>query len=463
MKIWIIAALICLCSLQQAEAVEAELSFARFQTMEGQPYVELYMLIVGSSLEFKPVVGGEQARVRVELHIYQEDSLAFSDTYLIESPLAEPGKGQTLNLIDQRRIGLAASLYRLELRLIDKASGKRYEQTELLQMNPYRSLALSDIQLLGGVTASADKQHSFYKNGHLFQPKAFNFYNRYQQRLLFYTEVYHLPDSALALRYFLEDRSSGRLQQNTEVYKRLPKDSLLHPLFLQLNISEIVSGNYDLVVQVQTRDKVVLATCRRSILRSNPILPVHAEDYTKLDARETFADSLKKADLHYALRASRPIAMQRELSPLKGVLESNDAVVMKRYLNAFWLRRDNISPGKAYSDYIKVVKVVDKSFGSKGRAGFETDMGYYFLRYGAPSSIQKGGRNEGETPFQIWHYEVFGDNERNVDLIFYNPTMVPLQYELLHSGSADGLKQPNWRQILQLQSGSNVNDGFMDE
>lgn len=463
MKIWIIALLLSLFSIGQVQAVEAELSYARFQTVEEEPYVELYLLIVSSSLQFQPVEGGEQARVRVELRVRQADSLVFSDIYRIESPLAKLGEGGALNLVDQRRIGLDAGLYKLELLLIDESSGKRYEQTEVLQMKAYENVALSDIQLLNGVTPSTDKQHPFYRSGHLFQPQPLAFYNRYKLQLLFYTEAYHLPDTALALHYFLEDRSNGRSQKNTEVYKRMPKHSSLHPLFFRLDIKDVISGDYDLVVQLQTRDKLVLAESRQRILRSNPILPVRAQDYTKLDARKTFADSLKKEELRYALRASRPISMATENAPLRGAIESDDVVVMKRYLNAFWLRRDNINPGKAYSDYIRVVRIVDKSFGSKGRPGFEADMGYYFLRYGAPSNIQKGGRNEGETPFQIWHYNVFGENERNVDLIFYNPTLVPGKFEILHSTSVDGVKQPNWQQVLQLQSGANVNDGFMDE
>lgn len=462
MRIGIIIGLI-FCFLSPLQAVEAEMSFARFQTLDGEPYVELYLLIIGSSLTFEPRPAGEQARLRAELRVRQGDSLYFSDSYFIESPIIALGKGKELNLIDQRRIGLEPGVYQLELSLVDEASEKRYTQKELLHLKAQEELALSDIQLLNSVKASSDKAHPFYKNGNLFQPQPFNFFNKNQTQLLFYAEAYHLPDSALALHYFLEDRSNGQVQKTTEAYKRLPSDSSLHPLLLRINMKDVISGNYDLVIQIENRDKQVLATTRRLILRSNPILPVRAEDYTKLDARKTFADSLDKEALRYGIQGMRPIAMDAELRPLKGALESDDAVVMKRYLNAFWLRRNSINPGKAYRDYMKVVRIVDKSFAVQGRAGFDTDMGYHFLRYGAPSNIQKGGRNEGETPFQIWTYEVFGENERNIDLIFYNPTLVPNQFELLHSTSIRGIKRPSWRQILQLQSGANVNDGFVED
>ncbi|MCF0206328.1 MAG: GWxTD domain-containing protein, partial [Bacteroidales bacterium] len=79
--------------------------------------------------------------------------------------------------------------------------------------------------------------------------------------------------------------------------------------------------------------------------------------------------------------------------------------------------------------------------------GFETDRGVIFLQYGMPNHIFQSQIEPGAYPYEIWQYYRIGE-ENNCKFVFYNPSLVGENFELLHSNKLGELKTFNWTRYL---------------
>ena len=81
----------------------------------------------------------------------------------------------------------------------------------------------------------------------------------------------------------------------------------------------------------------------------------------------------------------------------------------------FWLRRDptpDTPRNEAMLDFFKRVRYANTHFSGQTGAGWRTDQGRVYIRYGAPDQIEDRAATFQEPPLQIWHY--FALNQRFV-------------------------------------------------
>ncbi len=100
------------------------------------------------------------------------------------------------------------------------------------------------------------------------------------------------------------------------------------------------------------------------------------------------------------------------------------------------------------------VKVVNKSFGSSSKPGYETDRGIIQLKYGAPTERIIVNNEDGAYPYEIWQYNNLPKNP-NALFLFYKPGIAVTQYDLLHTTVLGEVRNKQWRNNLYL-NGTNA-------
>ena len=111
-----------------------------------------------------------------------------------------------------------------------------------------------------------------------------------------------------------------------------------------------------------------------------------------------------------------------------------------------------------------------KKFNSGFRHGFETDRGYYYLKYGQPDDIELRDTEPSAPPYEVWvYYEFPTTNQNNVKFVFYNPSLAPGDFELLHSTAIGERNNPTWQRDLYREVPNEINssdffgdDGMLD-
>ena len=118
------------------------------------------------------------------------------------------------------------------------------------------------------------------------------------------------------------------------------------------------------------------------------------------------------------------------------------------FFATFWMKRYPSNPLQAWYEYYRNVMIANNSYSSLTFKGYQTDRGYVFLKYGAPSEIEKFPFTKEYYPYEIWYY-YNTNNQNNIYFIFYSRDLVTNLYQLIHSTAKDELYDPRWKLILK--------------
>ena len=252
------------------KALDASVSYATFKGSQ-QNYVEVYLHIVGNTVNFQTVDTGQyQASVEVLILFKQLGNIVKFDKYRLTSPVSS----FPMDFIDQRRFGLPDGTYQLEVSISDNYMENNVRNFDKIFTLDYQGeeLQQSDIQLLSSFKSDSSS-NQFVKNGYYLETLPFNFYNKRASRLVFYNEIYNADkalDGEFLIRYALDrvqsDGSTKRVLLGHK--KREPRP--VNIILLQKDISELTSGNYHLVVEIRSREDELLSSKTVFFQRSNP-------------------------------------------------------------------------------------------------------------------------------------------------------------------------------------------------
>ncbi len=431
-----------------AFSLDASVSYGVFKTHNGA-YVEVYLSIAGASVRFVP--GPEstvQAGVNVLLYFSKEGQIARYDKFTLHSPLlGEPG-----DFIDIKRYALPDGEYELTVELLDAhqpENEKTYRSALSVNMAGERLLQ-SDIQLLAAAYRDSS-DCAFCKNGLFLEPLAGHTYDKAATHLVFYHEIYH-ADKALnddfMVSYRIDTDEDGDSRTVMIAHKRRSPEPV-NPLLIQLDISQLQSGNYRLVVEVRNREQELLSRKEIAFRRENPYLRSGAVDWALVDLDQEFVGALGAEELRYSLRALSPRLAGKEQETLHLLIKSDSLPAQRRYLLRYWAGQNPNAPELDYRQYMRVVQAVDQTFISGFRRGFETDRGHIYLKYGPPDDMDTREQEPSAPPYEIWSYYHFpATRQNNVKFIFYNPSLAPGDFVLLHSDAIGERQNPQWLRDL---------------
>lgn len=461
MRYWALI-IFLMASTSLAKGMEVSVSFAAFKS-EKTTYLELYFYIMANSVSFEEVNNNNevlQASVEILVLIKKGDEIIQFDKSKLFSPLSKIRS----DFSDVKRLSVPPGSYTIEVEIIDSHNAENSillsEQVDILFEGEIQQ---SDIQLLASYEDSQES-NALVKNGIIMKPIPYHYYNRNYQKLSFYTEVYHskMDSENYIICYSIQKiQSDGSREEKVKLYKRR-KVKAVDPILLQLDISKIESGDYELSVSVVNSEQEVISEKKVFFIRQNPEYDyLKSVEYASVPEEEKdFTQELDSTALKYALRSLVPVVAQNESEVLKIVITKSDPKAMRMFLYNHFENQFPDNPGFAYKKYMEVVEAVDKKYQNGFGYGFESDRGYYFLKYGKPDDIRAVIDEPSAPPYEIWFYnKLTRTNQNNVRFIFYNPSLIENGHVLLHSTARGEWNNPKWEVMLYSNSSNEIQGG----
>jgi GWxTD domain-containing protein len=451
--------LLFLTGATQAKNLQARFAHATFFAPGKGGYVETYLNINGFSTTYLHTSDGRyQAAVEVNINFFKDNKVVYFDKYKLLSPETADTVNGTSHFTDVQRIPLPNGNYVMELIIRDNnaPAAKPYRITQDIALNYEPNVvSVSDIELLQSFKAS-QAESKLNRNGFELVPLVDNFYPPDENKLSFFAEIYNtssiVANDQYLLAYHIETYEQKRVINDFSKMMRQtakPVDVLL----TQLDITELPTGNYNLVIEVRNRQNELLAARSAFFQRSKAPLLSEAGvpgDYQNMEVKGTFAGSISDRDsLAEYIRMLWPISSPSENTFALNQLEIADLKLMQQYFFDFWNRREPGNAGEAWNKYYIEVQKVNKKYGAFRKKGYMTERGRVYLQHGPPDQITEVYNEPNSYPYEIWqYYKLVKLDQTNRKFVFYNTELATNDFRLLHSDARGEVNEPQWQLIL---------------
>jgi len=433
-----------------ATNLEAYFMYSGFNSPNG-PFIDACISTIGNSAIFVKNENGKfNAEIEVTLVFYKNSEVYTFRKYNLKSPEILDSTATKPNFIDVQRIPLANGIYNLELSIKDvHTETVPYMYSDIITIDyPEGAFKFSDMQFIESYKESTTSS-VLTKNGYDLIPYISDFYPYNIDKLTFYLEMYNIKlktTEPILLTYCIEKFENN---EKIEMYSRFKKmEPADFNVFIgELMITELYSGNYNLVVEVRNRNNELIGSTKAFFQRSKRS-PLDSDPNKSDNFDIKFSGITENYDtVRLYINSLRPLANNNECNFIDFQLKAADMQTMLNFFSSFWIKRAPADPNSEWVIYKAQVDYVNKWYSSRVKKGFETDRGRVYLKYGTPNDIYESKHEPTAYPYEIWTYYKIGD-ETNRKFIFYNPTIAGEDYELLHSDATGELRNPNWERLL---------------
>lgn len=438
--------------------------YSQFNTPQNAPYIETYLAINAKSVKYASNANKKfQGSVDITL-IFRQDSIVKDyKKYTLLSPEVEDSNAIKFIFLDQQRFSLPNGKYSFDILFSDHNNPKsKFESTEEISIDfKENNLSISNIEMLESFK-KIDNINKFSKSGYELIPYVSDFYPESNSKIKFYSEIYNSDkkfgtNQPYITSFYIENYETGKKLFD---YVRMKKTiaAPVNVVLSEFDISQLASGNYNLVIEVIDPSNSVISNRKIFFYRSNPSVKTSMQDLATINISGTFADRITSVDsLNLYIRSTRPISNPNETSFIDNQLKTADLHLLQQYFYHFWeVRSDN--PEQKWIAYKIEVNKVNASFSTRIRRGFDTDRGRIYLQYGPPNSITESKNEPSSYPYEIWHYYKL-KNQSNRKFVFYNPDLVSNDFPLLHSDAFGEMNDPNWQNRLKIRNLNSTQDG----
>lgn len=442
----------------EAKKLQARFAYNTFFAPGNGPYVETNLNIRGHSVSFNKTGSGQyQGKVEVTLMFRQADSVKYFDKYNLLSPLINDTVNDLKDFTDVQRIKLPNGNYTIEMIIKDEgdSDAKPYRLQQDLVLAYYPNVvSVSDISLLTSYQPSRENG-VLVKNGYEMIPFVDNFYSSEMNTMKVYAEVYNTAAVLTADEpYILACNIVAYEGKHTlENFGKMVRQQAkpVNVLLTDFDITDLPSGNYNLVFEVRNRNNEILAS--REIFFQRSKAPLIAEsgntDYRTVNITNTFAERITSRDsIAEYIKMLWPISSPNENTFAMNQLEMADIKLMQQYFYDFWQKRNPQNPALAWNEYHAKVDKVNSMFSVGKKKGYMTERGRVYLQYGAPNQVADGHNEPNTYPYEIWQYYKI-KNQTNRKFVFYNPELASNEFRLLHSDATGEITDPAWQVQLK--------------
>lgn len=450
--------LLCLLLLNaEAKNLQARFSYATFMAPGTGPYIETYLTVEGQSARYSANGGLFQSSVELSLVIREGSTIRHFDKYNLLGPEIKDTLNELKDFTDLHRVSLPNGSYQLELTIKDNFNpeSKPYTLRQDISLAYYPNvIAFSDIELVDTYTP-ATTEGKLIKNGFEIVPYTDNFYGKERNSLKFYAEYYYtsavLLETEFLLNYQVVTYETHQIiEANTRFSKQKPKE--VGVILSEFDITELPSGNYNLILSIRNKENQLLAMREIFFQRSKPVAAMAESgnvNFLKLDVSNTFAGRINNRDsLAEYIRCLWPISSPNENTFALNQLELADEKMMQQFFYDFWQKRNAANPQAEWIRYKNEVEKVNASYTSGRKKGYMTERGRVYLKYGAPNQISRQYSEPATYPYEIWQYYTIG-NQSNRRFVFYNPELASNDFMLLHSDVRGEIFEQQWQVILK--------------
>ncbi len=485
----ILTLLLMLAALTPLRAqMSAVFGYSTFYDATGnRPYMETYLQFDAWTLQFKQLSAGVYgATVEVTLVVRQGDSVCHLKKYDLQSPTVVTLDELDFSFLDVQRFSIGNGIYDLDLTLRDKGSEAQPAtlHEKLVVLYDREHAALSSVQLMSEATPTVS-ENILSRNGYDMEPYVSDFYPEQVSRMNYYYEVYNIDRELggkpfMALAYIEERQTAKRYDAQQTVVRKNSARTV--PIYGSLDISQLPSGSYNLVVELRNRDGQTLLISRVPFYRSNP----GVKGFEMNDYALTFAGRITDEQLmNTYLDALYPVASDDERQLAEEMIRYSTLAEKQAFLYRFWARRDALNPEGEWLKYKERVDYVQANFSYPRTPGIHTDRGRVYLQYGPPDFIRDeknfvsanrlGSNNEqpynpmrisnnnpntrsdGYTgtsqghvyylPYQLWRYNKLETDDPNRVFLFWDEHRSGY-YTLLNSNARGEVQDPGWERRL---------------
>ncbi len=436
-----------------AKTLRAYMSYSVFNNPDGKPYIETYLTIQSNSLNFiKTDDGKYTGSVFVEILFRKasDSTIVNFNKYAVNLPEVTDTNNISFNLLDVQRYTLSKGDYFFELKINDKNSKEKpFAYYEQFSVNfPADKPAFSDIEFLSEYSKSTDTS-LIVKNGYKLIPYIFSYYPQSVNSLNYYLEFYPNitgNNKYLIVSYIRPFEIDEKLEKFIH-YKKIEVKKV-KVLLNGMDISNLPSGNYYLVVEARDKNNNIVATKQMFFQRSNPEISHEIYKSFLADAKNTFAGQITNRDtLIQYIKYLAPISTEMERVFAESQIKSADISQLQNYFYGFWLKRDKIHPLLKWLKYKELVDQVNHDFSTTAYKGYLTDRGRVYLQYGPPNVMTKSYHEPAAYPYEIWHYYRL-DNQRNIKFVFYCKDLATNDFQLIHSNAVGELANYQWQSFI---------------
>lgn len=448
-----------------------------------QNYVETYLSIDAWNMTFTPTSDGKyKAAAHIVLTVKNGDSVVYAKQYTLNSPAIENPNACDFNFVDLQRFSLPNGIYTLEMTVKDVATNDTPSpvvQKIILNYNK-KTPALTKPLMIASVKKSAS-ENPFSRNGYDMEPYPSNFFPEQIAQMNYYVELYNIQreigSKPFLVYSYIEDNETGHKITDLQQVKRHESSPYI-PILASFDISNLPSGNYNLVVEVHNKDNENLLYQKTNFYRSNPKINIASDvsPYASTFAAEITDENL----LNYYLKALYPIASPQEIDVINDIVKRVNLEEKQAFFYKFWVAREQLKPEEKWREYRGWLEYVDKNFSYPKTPGYRTDRGRVYLQYGPPDFIRdeknfvgalhlsSGGsidpqlsavritqRNESlghiyYLPYQLWRYNKLDRDDPNRVFLFWDELRSGF-YKLLVSNARGEVQDPLWERRLSQQ------------
>jgi GWxTD domain-containing protein len=464
MRTLLIISLLATCQLVSAANLQAFFSFKSFYSPESGPYVETYLSVIGSSVEYVQVENGKfQGNIEITLVFKNGEEIVNFKKYNLLSPELDDTLSSFVNFVDQQRFSLANNDYELEIQMADVNSlDEPFRSYQPVNLNYGKDeITISDIELVESFNKTV-VESIITKSGYDVIPYVSNFYPENLDKIGFYAEVYNAnkvlgEGEKYLVNYYIESYQTGSVMAR---YKRFVRQDVseVNVVLGEFNIEELPSGNYELVVEVRDRNNELREIKKVFFQRSNPAVEMNSDDISAIIDLGFVAEITNEDTMDIYVASVYPISSQLERNFVANQFEKGQGTLemKQKFFISFWQTRNRMNPAQAWKEYKLRLNLVQDRFNSPIDYGFETDRGRVYLQYGPPNVIAERKQEPNTYPYEIWHYHKT-DRRSNIKFVFYTKEAATNDYELIHADAYGEINNYRWRMLIEkrTEQGSN--------
>lgn len=434
----------------KAKRLKSYLSTTTYCAPGVSPYVENAIAFDSRTAVYKEFEPGKfKSTIEIQTIFRQGDKICTYSKIALDSPVVTDTANLAGAFIDQQRFTLPNGEYEMEISVTDMNSGETLPtvQSTVEVAYPDGTPAISDILLFDSYGQAA-KPTACTKSGYDFLPRVYPFYGSNDDKINFYVELYNsdklYAEGKYLVSYCIETVESSNRMQNYTYNKRFDV-SKVNVLLNSIDIKDLPSGNYYLVIEMRDRSNALICSKSWFFQRSNPSVSYDMADLSGVNIENTFVSTITEIDtLRKYIRYLDPVCTEIERDYSVNLVKTDDMKTMQQFLFNFWSARSPMNPKRGFDDYLAAVRRVNASFKTSSFPGYRSDRGYVFLKYGQPDKIMESPNEPGAYPYEIWHYyEVAG--QRNKRFVFMTKDTASNDYQLIHSDMVGEVNNPRWQ------------------
>jgi GWxTD domain-containing protein len=456
----------------QAQKLNAFLSYTVFNSPKSGPYIETYLAVDGKTVHFVKSDNNKFiGSIQIIMIFKKGEEIVNFDKYELLSPELEDTTSVNFDFLDQQRYSLTNGEYVFEIHISDINNDiEPFVSFHPINIEfPEDKISISGIELIKSYEKT-ETENTLSKNGYDIIPHIINFYAEDDNYLTYYAEIYNTDkllgeDSKYLLTSYIQKVDNAKKLSKYVKYKK-ENTKPVNILFNEFNITNLESGNYLLVIEARDKENNLIGLNKMYFQRSNPRIKITIEDLAKVNVENSFASRITNIDtLREYVHCLEPISSDQEVGFAMVNIKTADLETLQKFFYQFWYERNNLEPEREWEIYLDKVNQINLAYATQISKGYETDRGRVYLKYGPPNAISESYNEPAAYPYEIWHYYVLENGQRDRKFVFYTKDIVTNDFTLLHSDVTGEYENYRWQYYLyqRVDPGFNIDRGTVPE